>query len=295
VRGSLYHEYFMGGFAGYWLAPGVRSLVNGTLNFPGELLDALTAIAARNGLRPGESFDDLLDRLGIDLFLGIRLPEPAVAPASWSSTTAHLENTPGWIPIFRSLTSALYLRIDEHSRANLDRLALYYDERGVPFDLERGFDVDAVVRDAPDWALAHGVVPRGFARMARDTLARRATTATRNHVAMVWAVLGRYERAIAIDRQLARAEPEWVNVRRRLTWSLLRVGRYEEAAIAAKELESRPAADQLSSWIVETTRSVSALDPEQARAAIAALPFLSPAEGAALQGMIEPTQPRPAR
>jgi hypothetical protein len=295
VRGNLYHEYFLGGFAGYWLAPGVRSLANGTLNVPTELLDAVAAIAVRKGLRPGEEFTALLDRLGIDLFLGIRMPEPQIAGDTWSPTAAHLENTPGWIPIYRNLSCAIYLRASERNRVNIDRLADYYAGQGVPFDRERGFDVDAVVRDAPGWAVAHQIVPYGFARMARDTVAHRADVATQDRVARIWAVLGRYERAIAIDRALVRAAPEPVHVWRRLTWSLLRLGRFDEASEAAKALERQPADDELSHWIADAAREVPALDPERARARVSGLPMLARAEASALQASLEPTPPRPAR
>jgi hypothetical protein len=290
----MYCEYFMGGFVGYWLAPGVRSLANGTLNVSTEALDALNAIAGHTGLRPGEEFTALLDRLGIDLFFGLRLPEPAIAPATWSPTTAHLENTPGWIPIFRTPGSALYLRNDERNRANVDRLAEYYAAQGVPFDRERGFDVSDVVREAPQWAVSHGVVPHGFVSMAHDTLAGRANTAVRDRVAAISAVLGRYDRAIAIDRALLHAEPQRVSARRRIVWSLLRTGRYEEAATAARELEERAGGDPLSAWIADTAREVRALDPERARAAIATLPFLTRAESDAVQFGLEPPELRPA-
>jgi hypothetical protein len=295
VRGRFYHEYFIGGFAGYWLAPEIRSLANGTLNVASESLDALAAIGQRRGLRPGEDFAALLDRFDIDLFLGIRLPEPPVTAVAGATTAAYLENTPGWIPIFRNLTSALYLRANERNRTNIDRLANYYAAQRVPFDRERGFDVDAVIRDAPDWAIAHGVVPLGFVRWAQKTAAGQAESAARDQVATVWAVLGRYERAIAIDRGLVRVEPQAVRVRRRLVWSLLRLGRFEQAAEAARELESRPAGDGLSAWIVDTLRRAPQLDAEAARAATASLPFLTAGDSAALQRGLVPPQPRPAR
>jgi hypothetical protein len=293
VRGNLYAEYFLGGFAGYWLAPEVRTLVNGTLNVPSETLDAVGAIAQRSGLRPGEDFPALLDRLGIDLFLGTRVPAQQ-RTAAGAITTAHLENTPGWIPIFRNLSGAVYLRSNERNRPNLDRLVDYYARSGVPFDRERGFDVDSVIRERPDWAIAHGVVPHGFVRMARNTVAGRAGTAALDRVATIGAVLGRYERAIAIDRGLVHAQPRILRVRRRLVWSLLRSGHYPEAAVAASELEALTR-DWLSARIAKTAQQIAALEAEPARAAIATLPFLTVAEGDSLQQGIEPPAPRPPR
>jgi len=295
VRGHLYGDYFLGGFAGYWLAPEIRGVINGTLNVRSETLGALDAIAARRGQRPGEDFASLLDRLGVDLFLGIRLPEAGVPGRRWIATTAHLEDTPGWIPIFRNLESALYLRANERSGENLDRLARYYAEQGVPFDRARGFEVDAVLRDAPEWATRHGVVPSGFLRMARGALTSGATrdSGTRDRVAALYAVLGRYERAAALDRRELRAAPEAVRARRRLVWSLLRMERFEEAAATAAPLEAQPEADGLSHAIAKAAREIGALDAAEVRALVAKLPFLSRAETSwLLAGRVQPA-PRP--
>jgi hypothetical protein len=295
LSGNLYTDYFLGGFAGYWLAPQLRTLVNGSLNVPSESLDALGAIAQHRGLRPDEPFTALLDRLGIDLFLGIRLPETRPTAAVGIATTAHLENTEGWIPVFRNLTSAIYLRVNDRNRANLDRIANYYAEQRVPFDRGHGFAVDAVIRDAPEWAVAHGIAPRDFVPVARRVAAGRAPALARNRIAAISAVLGRYERAIALDQVLVREEPRAVGVQRRRVWSLLRLGRFEDAAAAAVDLAARPANDQLSAWIADTARTIDRLDAEASRAATAVLPFLTPGESAQLQQSIEAPPPRPAR
>ena len=172
VRGNLYNDYFLGGFAGYWLAPDVRTIVNGTLTFRRETLDALGAIAQRRGLRPGEDFPALLDRLGIDLFLGSGCPRRGRPARRWIATTAHLEDTPGWIPIFRNLESALYLRANERNRENLDRARALLRARSACRSIrERGFEVDAVIRDAPDWAIAPR---RRAARLRAHGAQRRA-------------------------------------------------------------------------------------------------------------------------
>ncbi|MGH7338496.1 MAG: hypothetical protein ACREI7_13020, partial [Myxococcota bacterium] len=141
LRGNLYTDYLVGGFAGYWLAPDVRTLLNGSLNFSNDTARAMRAIGERRGVLPGESFPALLDRLGIDLFLGIRPPEVGPPIRPWASTTAHLEHTPGWIPVFRNVSSAIYLRSNERNRANLARVARYYEQQGLPFDPRRGFDL----------------------------------------------------------------------------------------------------------------------------------------------------------
>jgi len=74
-------------------------------------------------------------------------------------TTTHLERTPGWIQVFRSVRSAVYLRDAPRNRENLERVAAYYEREGVPFDAAPGFDTDRVIREAPEWSFEHGLVP----------------------------------------------------------------------------------------------------------------------------------------
>ena len=297
VRGNLYQDYFLGGFAGYWLAPDVRSIINGTLNVSPETLDALAAISTRGGMRPGEAMTDLLDRLGIDLFLGIRLPEAGLPGRRWIATTAHLEDTPGWIPIFRNAESALYLRANERNRANLDRLARYYAAQRVPFDPVRGFEIEAVLRDALEWAIAHGIAPPGFAQMAAIAApsSARGDLPTRHRVATLFAVLGGYERAAAIDRHILRLAPWDARAQRRLAWSLLRIGADREASAVAAALAAQPEVDGFSRGIAAAVREIAALRGEERRAALAALPFLTRAERDWITaGLVSPV-PRPPR
>jgi len=294
VRGSIYHEYFMGGFTGYWLAPDVRSLVNGTLNVPGEFLDALGAIARAPGCGAARrsrrcstgSASTCSSESGCPSRRSRRhLVAYHCAPREHAGWTRSIGTSRA-----RSICARTSATAPTSSASPTTTL-----RRVVPFDRERGFDVDAVIRDAPDWAIAHGVVPRGFLRMARDAFSGHASGAVSDRVAAVSAVLGRYDRAIAIDRVLVRSQPDWVNVRRRLTWSLLRLGQIDEAAEVAAPLAARPPGDELSSWIVDTVREIPTVDPDRARAAIASLPFLTRAEATALQASLEPTEPRPAR
>jgi hypothetical protein len=298
VRGNLYHDYFLGGFAGYWLAPEVRSMMNGTLNFPSEIFDAWSAIAQRRGQRPGEDFPALLDRLGIDLFLGIGMPEaglPGRRRRYWITTTTHLEDTPGWIPIFRNLECAIYLRANERNRDNLDRVARYFANQRVPFDRERGFEIDAVLREAPDWAIRHGVVPRDFPRAMHASLTGSAGAGVQDRVATLHALLGRYEQAAGIDRRLIRAGPQAARARRRLVWSLLRLGRVEEAAAAATALEAQPAGDGLSHWLARVAREARGRDAAAARMSLVAVPFLYRPEADRVLAGVVPPLPRPPR
>ena len=181
------------------------------------------------GLRPGEDFPALLDRLGIDLFLGIRLPEPARTAAAWLATTAHLENTPGWIPIFRNLYErGLPARERAQPRQPRSDRATTMREQGVPFDRERGFDVDAVIRDAPDWAIASrrraARVRAHGAQTSRRAARRRAGARPhRRRSARCSADTSARSRSTASS---LRAEPGPCACGADSSWSLLRLGRF---------------------------------------------------------------------
>jgi hypothetical protein len=292
VRGHLYTDYFLGGFAGYWLAPDVRTMVNGTLNVPAATLDALQAIAQRRGLRADEDLPALLDRLGVDVFLGIRLPEAGLPSRRWTATTAHLEHTPGWIPIFRNAESALYLRANERNRENLARVARYYTEQRVPFDPERGFEICRVIDEAPEWAFRHGAIPQRFPELAARAESGGAA-AIRDRVAALYAVLGCYDRAAAIDRTLVHDPGHEVRSRRRLVWSLLRSGAFDEARAEAAPLAAQPDADGLSHAIARTAQQVASLPPSERTAVIARLPVFARQEvDWLINGIVQPAPRR---
>ena len=109
-----------------------------------DAVDANLPIRERRGARPGERYGEMLDRLGVDLFLGIHPPQVAPTSRPWFHTTTHLEGEAGWVRVFRNLDSSVYLRGVPRNQANLDRIASYYDERGIPFDRARGFDPAAM-------------------------------------------------------------------------------------------------------------------------------------------------------
>ena len=296
LRGNLYTEYTTGGFAGYWLAPGMRTLYNGSMNFSRDAALAMGALAERRGVRPGESFPALLDRLGVDVFLGVRPPEVGPVARPFASTLAHLEGTPGWIPIHRSPVSALYLRDDARNRENLERIARYYAERHVPFDRERGFDVGSALDGALAWCSENGVVPEGFARLEQAARAGdgRSAVVARDRVASLYAVLGLYERAVALDRETLRDAPQHARARRRLVWSLLRLRRFDEAREAALPLADRPEADGLSRHLVEVAARIGVDDAEATDALLARLPFLYRSEVPRLLSGLRPAEVWPA-
>ncbi len=294
LEGGLYCDYFQAGFAGYWLAPRIRTLTNGTLNVPTATLSAAAAIGIRRGVEPGETFAALLDRSGIDLFLGIRLPETGNPYRPWVSTTAHLEDTPGWIPVFRNLGAALYLRSNERNRENLARIAQYYASQYVPFDPARGFEPLAAIRAAPDWARDHGLMPEGFG--ALDHVARtgagESAALARDRIAAIYASLGAYAEASALDREILRERPQAVRARRRLAWNLLHLERYAEAQEAAAGLADRPKDDALSHAIARAAHNLGAFEPDEARARLALLPAFERSEVPWLLAGVPPAQAR---
>ena len=294
LEGNLFNEYYQGGFLGFWLAPGLRTFVNGSLNVPPEAVEAHGAIRRHRGLAPGEGMLELLDRNGVDVFMGTRLPQVPKPNRPGISTTAHLENAPGWIPVFRNLKSALYLRVNERNRANLERVTAYYARAGVPFDPIRGFEPERVIREARNWAIRHGLVPANLG--ALEAARRRLDPATRrtavNRLASLYAALGSYERALQLDEALLRAQPGAWAARRRQVWSLLRLGRTEDAVEASGELARAPQSDRLAHAIARSARRSATLGGAEQRSALAArlAVFTRPEARALLVGLVPPEQ-----
>ena len=110
-------------------------------------------------------------------------------------------------------------------------------------------------------------------------------------------MLGRYERAVAIDRTLLGARPT-----RRPGRGADSCGRScaarrtsKRRAAAASALEAQPEADGLSHRLARTAREARGRDATEARASVIGLPFLyRPEAGWLLVGVVPPL-PRPPR
>ena len=85
----------------------------------------------------------LLDAYGIELLLVHR---------GWMAEGIRVAQ--GWVPVFLNRNSAVYSR---GRSDDLGRVARYYRARGIPFDIERGFDERAAVAASPQWARRHRV------------------------------------------------------------------------------------------------------------------------------------------
>jgi len=235
LSGNAFNRYSHGGFLGYWLAPRVRTFVDGrTEHYPPEVLEDYFRIANQVEVRPGESALEALDRREVDLYLGIGLPvegEPFYS-------TARLDGAPGWIQVSRSVDHSIFLRANERNRENLERVVAHYAAAGIPFDPERGFDPLLAARSRPDWAVEAGVVPPDYSRwlVARssDDPAERALALER--LATLLYLLGAYDAQIALDRESLLLRPEAIEPRRRIVMALLRLGRDAEAGVVVGEI-----------------------------------------------------------
>jgi hypothetical protein len=283
LEGRLFTDYELGGFAGFWLAPRIQALVNGSMNVTSSTLEAYFAIKGRRGRASGETFPDLLDREGLDLFLGTGVPD-ARRPAA-RATTAWLEATPGWIPIFRNATSALYLRSEPRNATNLRRIADHYRREGVPFDAVRGFEPGRVIRERPDWAIRQGLIPEDFPAIERaaagatdpgDRLAALRLSAS------VHALLGLYAAALEREAEIRRLDPKALDAARRSVWCLLRAGRIAEARVEATVLRGSEGRDALARHTAALARALPALSEDEAQAAIQRLPLLTLEESQAI-------------
>ncbi len=241
VTGRVYNDYSQGGFMSFWLSPGLQMSSSGTMNVALEAMEANLAIGSRLPVREEEDYLELLDRQGIDLFLGTGLPIEAIPGRRNPSTVRHLEGEASWIQIFRSLKSALYLRRNERNADNLVRVAEYYAQEGVPFDLESGFDPERAIARATKWSIDHGIIPVDLPGLVeavrRGAEATRATEA-QHRLATIYATLGLYDRALAVDQRAQRADPRNLESSRRRLWCLLRLGRFDDALEWAGKFES---------------------------------------------------------
>ena len=258
IRGNMFNTYWMGGFLGYWLAPGLRTFIDSrTEHYDDSVYLDYSAVIEMLGAREGESFVDVLDRRGVDVFFGVGFPH------WWHRiyTTTHLERMPGWLPVSRSFRHAIYLRDDERNRENLERIARYYAERGIPFDGRRGFDPGAAIRADSGWAVAHALVPPEYPELlaqarSADSEARRLA---RNALGFIYLMAGAYPEQVAFDRATAREFPHEKLPRQRLVYGLLRLDRAREAVAAAADLLALDSEDPESKRLAALARRYAAL------------------------------------
>ena len=244
VTGRVFNDYPLGGFMAFWLAPELKMSSSGTMNVSRDSMEILLAVADRRPSPGLGSVGAQLDHLGIDLFLGVGLPIAPSPARPVPSTVRHLENEPEWLLVFRNLRSAVYLRRNARNHANLARIEAYYAAAGVPFDRERGFDVELVLTRATGWAKEHGLIPLDFevlVESVREELRHGAAGSATDRLATLYAVLGEYERAIRLDRLVLQSRPDDPRSGARLVGCLLQAQPLDEAISEARALEERNA------------------------------------------------------
>jgi hypothetical protein len=306
LEGRLWNEYFVGGFLGYWLTPRILCFVNGTLNYPPEAGKDFAAIKQQRGVRPGESFLNVLDRRSVNLLFGVGMPSPRDPRLTPLYSTPLLERAEGWKLVFRDLRTAVYLRDDAENRENLRRVQAYYAREDVPFDPERGLDPLEVVRKRPAWAVTHGMIPRDYATtMAAARASNRQLRAQAlERLTGLYGVLGARAEQVESGEKLLRVQPTSKSARRWLVHGLLLLDRVDEAARYAEQLLRLDPQDARSRAFVDAVRRyrerVAPRRQADARAApqrapeapVHLLPVLTRSEASRL---LWGTQPPPAR
>jgi tetratricopeptide (TPR) repeat protein len=157
---------------------------------------------------------------------------------------------------------------------------------------EGRFETDRVLREAPRWAVAHGLVPAHFEALvaAAHSLDPNRRPWAQEQLAGIYAALGLYERAEAIDRRLLETDPQSVSAARRLVWSHLHQRRVTESLAAAAELAAVAApGDTLSRMLIDAAQLHATLPEADAAALVAALPVFTRSQGQQLfAGFREP-------
>ena len=298
LEGRVWNDYWHGNFLGYWLAPRLRVFVNGSLNVPKQVMQAAGDIRRRRTDAAGRTTPELLDLYGVDVFVGTGAPLVANPGRPHPDTTRHLERTPGWLPIFRNLQTALYLRTSEANRSNLQRIEDWYAGQGVPFDRTAGFDPSRAIEEARAWSVAHGLIPPDYEQLRRSAGAGpvEQRRAAQERLASIDLMLGLYDRAVERDTRLAAAGSTATRASRRMVWSLLHAGRFGEALEAAERLALRAAPDDALSLAIVKAARTAATAPDHRRAEILArLPVFTRPQGRWVTSGFVSAEPRSGR
>ncbi|MCG8591207.1 MAG: hypothetical protein MJE66_18095 [Proteobacteria bacterium] len=284
VRGRLFNAYHQGGFAAYWLAPDLRTFIDGRNEaYPPSVYRDFQQITARASTPEGGDWLDVLEDRGVDLFFGSGLPLGSDPAGVRVSTTRHMDGVPGWTLVFRSVDVALYLRANERNRANLERVAACYQRDGVPFDPAVGFSPARVAEEALSWGVENGVLPLHYEalRRAADGAEAAPRQAALNQLGLLHALLGDDEGQRRFDERLAGEVPGARQPRRRLVLGALRQDEPERAARVAAGLQRLAPRTPLDRALPQAVREYRALRrrnpnaPWRARAAVDRWPVLS--------------------
>ena len=155
-----------------------------------------------------------------------------------------------------------------------------------------------MIEGAPNWAIRQGLVPVDIDQLqaARFGGPTQARVAAGTRLAALYATLGEYEQALALDRQRLSAQPGAMAARRRVVWCLLRLDRPAEADAAAEALRRAPPNDWISQRIASAAKRAARTPRKQVRAQLVArLPLFSRSEAFELTRRVVSATPRPPR
>jgi len=274
VTGQVFHDYALGGYLCHRLAPGIRTFVDGSMNYPDDVARDYRGLIVARGAIEGEGFSEGLRRRGVDLFFGFGVPLGERA----GYTTTALEGHPDWIRVSRSWRHGIYLRASPENAENLRRIADWYRDQGVAFDPELGFDPGRALREQRAWSDAWELLPVGWSDMleAAVPVDGKVRVNALERLGLGYALVGAYPEQVASDRRAAALRPAAKPPRRRLVYGLLRLDRPLQALAQARQLVALDPEDPRSRTFARAVGEVSrATSPDARIAAINALPLLT--------------------
>jgi hypothetical protein len=236
IQGRLFHPFNMGGFLGFWLAPDLRTFIDGRMDhYPSEVLSDYLKIRHASQAGAARLLAQLLDKWEVDVFFGTSFPESRYANRFW---IAHIRRLPNWVPIWASQTHSIFLRRSPRNARNFIRVKAWYMQRRVPFDREKGVDMGAAIDRRPAWVVKQGIVPPRFEHWVEEG---RSADPERRRVALaalgrIYWQIGAFDKQVAADSALVALGSADKEVRRRLADGLLQLGRAAEAWEVARAL-----------------------------------------------------------
>jgi len=236
LRGRLFHPFNVGGFLGYWLAPELRTFIDGRLDHvPSEVLRDYLAIrrAAQQGAP--QRLRDLLDEREIDVFFGMSFPETHYEDRHWIT---HLRRLPEWKLVFASEYHSVYLRKNSRNTRNFQRVSRYYGQRGLNFSVAAGFDVDHAIRRRPAWSSRQGLLPKNYESLVEQSQSddRGARAEALERLGSLYWQIGAFDAATRTERRFQKLHPQDKASRWRMADALLQMNRPGEAHVIAAAL-----------------------------------------------------------
>jgi tetratricopeptide (TPR) repeat protein len=251
LQGHLFNPYHLGGYAGYRLAPRIRTFIDGrTEHYPEQVMrDYLEIVRAASQSDRRDAFR-LLDEREVDIFLGVGLPEGYYSNLD---TVELVAGNPDWILVYRSVDHAIYLRRNLRNAENLWRVSEHYRERGIPFDSRKGLSPRQVILEAPAWALAEGMISPGFAELAaqRESDDPEKRYRALDAIGNTYSLLGDHGAQIEADTAALALRPDAREPRRRLASAYLRERRFRDAERLARELYESDPSDERARTLYE--------------------------------------------